>query len=89
MAGPVGWHGRRPRRVACWTCYTDGLVETRHLPIDMRLGTLLGLLDGPRRPLEETCDRLLDNLRHPDDHDDVALLIVRILPVPDEQASRY
>ncbi|WP_326755459.1 SpoIIE family protein phosphatase [Streptomyces hirsutus] len=68
--------------------YTDGLVETRDQPIDQRLNTLLGLLDAPGRPLEETCDRLLHALRHPDDHDDVALLIARARPTPDNQAPR-
>ncbi|MGV9245765.1 SpoIIE family protein phosphatase [Streptomyces sp. NPDC003710] len=57
--------------------YTDGLVETRHHSIDDRLDMLLALLDKPDRPLEETCDLLLHGLRHPDDHDDVALLAVR------------
>ncbi|MFD3583082.1 SpoIIE family protein phosphatase [Streptomyces sp. NPDC058683] len=59
--------------------YTDGLVETRRHPIDDRLGVLLGFLDEPNRPLEETCDLLLHGLRHPDDHDDVALLVARTL----------
>ncbi|KMS68316.1 PAS/PAC sensor protein [Streptomyces viridochromogenes] len=59
--------------------YTDGLVETRHHSIDDRLDVLLGFLDEPRRPLEETCDLLLYGLRHPDDHDDVALLVARVL----------
>jgi serine phosphatase RsbU (regulator of sigma subunit) len=59
--------------------YTDGLVETRQHPIDDRLNTLLGFLDEPERPLEETCDLLLYGLRHPDDHDDVALLVARAL----------
>ncbi len=59
--------------------YTDGLVETRHHPIDDRLNALLGLLDTPHRSLEETCDLLLYGLRHPDDHDDVALLVARAL----------
>jgi PAS domain S-box-containing protein len=57
--------------------YTDGLVESRHDPIDERLETLLHLLDRPDRSLEETCDRLLHELRRPDDSDDVALLIAR------------
>ncbi|WP_079052037.1 SpoIIE family protein phosphatase [Streptomyces regalis] len=61
--------------------YTDGLVETRHHPIDERLDTLLNLLDTPDRPLEEACDRLLRNLRHPEDRDDVALLIARTRPL--------
>ncbi|WP_327181738.1 SpoIIE family protein phosphatase [Streptomyces sp. NBC_01334] len=57
--------------------YTDGLVETRLHPIDDRLAVLLSFLDEPARPLEELCDLLLYGLRHPDDHDDVALLIAR------------
>ncbi|THA32410.1 SpoIIE family protein phosphatase [Streptomyces sp. A1547] len=60
--------------------YTDGLVETRHHPIDERLETLLDLLDVPDDSLEETCDRLLRELRRPDDPDDVALLICRTQP---------
>ncbi|MEV4331962.1 SpoIIE family protein phosphatase [Streptomyces sp. NPDC049597] len=59
--------------------YTDGLVETRHHPIDDRLDVLLGFLDEPHRPLEQICDLLLYGLRHPDDHDDVALLAARAL----------
>ncbi|MET9830317.1 SpoIIE family protein phosphatase [Streptomyces sp. NPDC006385] len=59
--------------------YTDGLVETRHHPIDDRLNVLLGFLEEPHRPLEELCDLLLYGLRHPDDHDDVALLVSRVL----------
>ncbi|MFC9243805.1 SpoIIE family protein phosphatase [Streptomyces sp. NPDC057136] len=58
--------------------YTDGLVETRDQDIDTRLDTLLTLLDGPQRNIEDTCDHLLAELRNPDDHDDVALLIARI-----------
>lgn len=61
--------------------YTDGLVETRDQPIDERLGLLLELLADTSRPLEETCDRLLDTLRRPDDHDDVALVIARAKPL--------
>jgi PAS domain S-box-containing protein len=58
--------------------YTDGLVETRDDPIDERLNTLLQLLDGPRRPLEETADLLLQELCDPEIHDDVALLIAQM-----------
>ncbi|GHD06897.1 hypothetical protein GCM10010313_25460 [Streptomyces violarus] len=57
--------------------YTDGLVETRRDPLDERLDTLLSLLDGPDRPLEEVCDLLLRTLHEPDNFDDVALLIAR------------
>ncbi|MFF3462703.1 SpoIIE family protein phosphatase [Streptomyces sp. NPDC001984] len=57
--------------------YTDGLIETRHDPIDDRLDALLGLLRCPDRSLEETCDRLLGALRAPDCHDDATLLLAR------------
>ncbi|MCX5208809.1 SpoIIE family protein phosphatase [Kitasatospora sp. NBC_00240] len=62
--------------------YTDGLVETRDQSIDARLDLLLSLLDGPRRSLDDTCDHLLGALRHPDDHDDVALLMARVRSDP-------
>ncbi|MFE2911894.1 SpoIIE family protein phosphatase [Kitasatospora indigofera] len=62
--------------------YTDGLVETRDQPIDARLDLLLQLLDDPLRSLDDTCGRLLGALRRPDDHDDVALLVARVLPHP-------
>ncbi|MGP3981609.1 SpoIIE family protein phosphatase [Streptomyces sp. KR80] len=55
--------------------YTDGLVETRDDPIDVRLTDLLRMLSGPRHSLERTCDLLLHSLRDPDGHDDTALLI--------------
>ncbi|MEV6612399.1 SpoIIE family protein phosphatase [Streptomyces sp. NPDC051051] len=57
--------------------YTDGLVETRTHSLDERLELLLTLLDDPDRPLEELCDLLLRELHHPDNHDDVALLVAR------------
>ncbi|MFC8089492.1 SpoIIE family protein phosphatase [Streptomyces sp. NPDC057301] len=60
--------------------YTDGLVETRQHPLDERLDALLDLLDGPDRPLEEVCDLLLRTLHQPENSDDVALLIARVLP---------
>ncbi|MFF0200378.1 SpoIIE family protein phosphatase [Streptomyces sp. NPDC005017] len=58
--------------------YTDGLVETRRHSLDERLDTLLDLLHGPTRPLDEVCDLLVHTLHHPDNHDDVALLIARV-----------
>ncbi|MFD7935750.1 SpoIIE family protein phosphatase [Streptomyces sp. NPDC059755] len=57
--------------------YTDGLVETRAHSLDERLEALLALLDDPARPLQEVCDLLLSALHHPDNHDDVALLVAR------------
>ncbi|XCM84238.1 SpoIIE family protein phosphatase [Kitasatospora sp. HUAS MG31] len=60
--------------------YTDGLVETRHQPIDVRLDRLRRLLDHEDPTVEATCNRLLRELRQPGDHDDVALLIARVRP---------
>ncbi|MFD0313182.1 SpoIIE family protein phosphatase [Streptomyces flavalbus] len=57
--------------------YTDGLVETRCHSLDERLDTLLGLLSDPTRALDDVCDLLLRTLHHPDNHDDVAVLIAR------------
>ncbi|KUJ68039.1 PAS sensor protein [Streptomyces albus subsp. albus] len=58
--------------------YTDGLVETRDQDIDTRLDDLLAALATPQASLEETCDRLLLELRSPGNHDDVALLVARV-----------
>ncbi|WP_217140092.1 SpoIIE family protein phosphatase [Streptomyces sp. AC627_RSS907] len=60
--------------------YTDGLVETRRHRLDERLDTLLAVLEGPDRPLEEVCDLLLRTLHEPENSDDVALLIARATP---------
>ncbi|WP_405574603.1 SpoIIE family protein phosphatase [Streptomyces sp. NBC_01167] len=57
--------------------YTDGLVETRDEAIDVRLDLLLSLLGEPERTLDASCEVLLQTLRQPGDHDDVALLIAR------------
>ncbi|MFF2652569.1 SpoIIE family protein phosphatase [Streptomyces sp. NPDC058045] len=62
--------------------YTDGLVETRHHAIDERLDALLRVLDESDRPLHDTCGWLLEALRHPGDHDDVALLIAEAHALP-------
>lgn len=61
--------------------YTDGLVETRHHPIDERLATLLESLNEPHRPLQDLCQWLVQALRQADDHDDVALLIAQARPL--------
>ncbi|MBB1259531.1 SpoIIE family protein phosphatase [Streptomyces alkaliterrae] len=55
--------------------YTDGLVETRDEDIDVRIQALVTLLGSADGSLEEVCDLLLRELRHPSEDDDVALLI--------------
>ncbi|MGW0998964.1 SpoIIE family protein phosphatase [Streptomyces sp. NPDC002520] len=59
--------------------YTDGLVETRKDPIDVGMRALCRALQGRPRPLEETCDMVLDNL-YRCSGDDVALLLARLGP---------
>ncbi len=62
--------------------YTDGLVEARDQSLDAGLNELLALLDAPNRPLQETCDLLLNTLRPNGEPDDVALLVSRIKALP-------
>jgi PAS domain S-box-containing protein len=68
--------------------YTDGLVETRHDPIDERMDLLRTLLSRPDPSLSDTCDRLLEALRDPDHPDDVALLIARARPLSADAQDR-
>lgn len=63
--------------------YTDGLVETRDHAIDERLDALVGALDRRPQSLDDTCRNLLHSLRHPDDHDDVAVLIAEAHSIQD------
>ena len=61
--------------------YTDGLVERRGDDLDGGLDRLrAALADLGGRPLQETCDALLDRLVDPAHTDDVALVAVRLHP---------
>ena len=67
--------------------YTDGLVECHNAPLSERLTRLATELThdprpgSPRRPrnesVQKTCDRLLTAMLSGDEHDDVALLLIR------------
>jgi serine phosphatase RsbU (regulator of sigma subunit) len=60
--------------------YTDGLVERRDASIDQGLAWLVRTVaEAARLPLEEFCDRLLEELCGAVE-DDVALLVVRAHP---------
>jgi hypothetical protein len=61
--------------------YSDGLVETCDDLIDERLDALLYLLSPPCPSAEETCDRLLQQLRQLAGHDEAALLIAHAQPL--------
>lgn len=75
-AGGFTAHRRPLPPDATLALFTDGLVEDRHVPIDVGLTRLLGQLSGSPLPLEETCDRVLAALHQPQ-RDDVALLLAR------------
>jgi serine phosphatase RsbU (regulator of sigma subunit)/anti-sigma regulatory factor (Ser/Thr protein kinase) len=58
--------------------YTDGLVEKRGMPIDIRLAELKAVVDHAPQELDELCDHILSNVR-PTDADDIAILALRRL----------
>ncbi|RBY96305.1 serine/threonine protein phosphatase [Blastococcus sp. TF02-8] len=61
--------------------YTDGLVERRDRDIDAGTEQLLQVLgECAGLPLDELCDRVLDQMFLPGAEDDVAVLAVRLRP---------
>jgi len=58
--------------------YTDGLVESRSLPLDEGLNAFRDSLAGPPRPLEDVCDHILATLDTAHGEDDIALLTARV-----------
>ncbi|HVL81959.1 MAG TPA: SpoIIE family protein phosphatase [Actinomycetota bacterium] len=64
--------------------YTDGLVESRTMPLDDGLGKLVEAVRSGPSDLEELCDHILAaRLREREATDDVALLGLRALPLED------
>ena len=57
--------------------YTDGLVESRHHPLDEGLQAFVGALTDPSQPLEDVCDHVLSTLDTHHGEDDIALIAVR------------
>jgi anti-anti-sigma factor len=63
--------------------YTDGLIERRHGSIDESMEALRTAVQGHHGDLNSLCDdRVLQPPRPESIGDDVALLMVRLLPVP-------
>ena len=56
--------------------YTDGLVESRTRSFTKGVLALRSAISGQHGALADTCDRLIDSLRHHDD--DVTVLLARI-----------
>jgi serine phosphatase RsbU (regulator of sigma subunit) len=64
--------------------YTDGLVERRGQIIDEGIDRLVGLLsEHASKPLDELCDAVLEGMLPHTPRDDVALVAVRLSPIPD------
>jgi anti-anti-sigma factor len=63
--------------------YTDGLIERRRGSIDESMEALRGAVEGHHGNLDSLCDdRVLQPPRPESSGDDVALLMVRLLPAP-------
>jgi|tagenome__1003787_1003787.scaffolds.fasta_scaffold20883506_2 serine phosphatase RsbU (regulator of sigma subunit) len=85
--------GERPRAEAAvrlpegslLVLYTDGLIETREREYDAGMDVLHAALSalGPQAEPEEACDTLLLALVGDRQEDDIALLAVRIDPLPE------
>ncbi|MDD1062801.1 SpoIIE family protein phosphatase [Streptomyces cocklensis] len=69
--------------------YTDGLVESRSLPLDEGLDAFRRSLDGPERPLEDICDHVLATVDTAHGEDDIALLMARIRGLPADQVGDW
>lgn len=62
--------------------YTDGLVESRHQPLDEGLHTFRTVVADSDRPLEDVCDRVFAGIDTLDGEDDMALLLARVHGLP-------
>ncbi len=62
--------------------YTDGLVESRHHPLESGLEAFRRALSGPVQPLEDVCDHVLATLDTHHGEDDIALLMARVRGLP-------
>ncbi|MZD09261.1 SpoIIE family protein phosphatase [Streptomyces sp. SID5785] len=79
--------------------YTDGLVESRHHPLDEGLSAFRAALDHPPRTesgsrtrseeLEDICDHVLGSLDTHHGEDDVALLMARVQGLPEENVGDW
>ncbi|WP_107048964.1 SpoIIE family protein phosphatase [Streptomyces sp. NRRL F-5630] len=69
--------------------YTDGLVESRHQPLDEGLLAFRNALTDPGRSLEDICDQVLRRLDTHHGEDDIALLMARVQGLPEENVGDW
>ncbi|MCQ4040855.1 SpoIIE family protein phosphatase [Streptantibioticus rubrisoli] len=67
--------------------YTDGLIERRGQDIDEGLELLCRTLTDRGRGLEESCDAVLAALVPEGSEDDIAVIMARVLPVPEDKIA--
>ncbi|MCE4942925.1 MULTISPECIES: SpoIIE family protein phosphatase [Streptomyces] len=69
--------------------YTDGLVESRHHPLDEGLQAFRRALSDADRPLEDVCDHVLSALDTSHGEDDIALLMARVHGLPKDAVGDW
>ncbi|MER6047366.1 SpoIIE family protein phosphatase [Streptomyces sp. NPDC001793] len=69
--------------------YTDGLVESRHHPLDEGLQAFRRALSDSGRPLEDVCDHVLSALETGHGEDDIALLMARVHGLPKDAVGDW
>ncbi|MEJ8650379.1 SpoIIE family protein phosphatase [Streptomyces sp. MS1.AVA.3] len=69
--------------------YTDGLVESRHHPLEEGLQAFRTALSGADRPLEDACDQVLSAMDTSHGEDDIALLMARVHGLPKDAVGDW
>ncbi|MFF4701228.1 SpoIIE family protein phosphatase [Streptomyces chattanoogensis] len=69
--------------------YTDGLVESRHHPLEEGLQAFRTALSDAGRPLEDVCDHVLSALDTSHGEDDIALLMARVHGLPKDAVGDW
>ncbi|MFJ9420235.1 SpoIIE family protein phosphatase [Streptomyces sp. NPDC101227] len=69
--------------------YTDGLVESRHHPLEEGLRAFRQALSDSDRPLEDVCDHVLSALDTSHGEDDIALLMARVHGLPKDAVGDW
>jgi len=69
--------------------YTDGLVEERGAPLDEGLERLRQIVRGGPAEPDLLCDHVLRTLRPHGSVDDLALLVLRVVPLPRDRLEMH
>ncbi|XCM81225.1 SpoIIE family protein phosphatase [Kitasatospora sp. HUAS MG31] len=69
--------------------YTDGLVESRQHQLDEGLKAFRTALTNGSAELEQLCDQVLEELNPHHGEDDIALLMAKIQPLPEDSVGDW